>query len=143
MTVIGITVSSGYGIQDDVKMSPGDQVTLAGYQITYVNEAPLHGANYHGTRARFSISSFGRSIDIYPEKRLYQVGGMAMTDSAIDVNLFRDIYIALGEPIGRDAWSVRLYYKPFIRWIWGGGFLILLGGLLALSDRRYYKVRSL
>ena len=66
-----------------------------------------------------------------------------MTDSAIDVNLFRDIYIALGEPIGRDAWSVRLYYKPFIRWIWGGGFLILLGGLLALSDRRYYKVRSL
>ena len=143
VTVIGITVSSGYGIQDDVKMSPGDQVTLAGYQITYVNEAPLHGANYHGTRARFSISSFGRSIDIYPEKRLYQVGGMAMTDSAIDVNLFRDIYIALGEPIGRDAWSVRLYYKPFIRWIWGGGFLILLGGLLALSDRRYYKVRSL
>ena len=77
-------------------------------------------------------------MDIYPEKRIYNVGKMAMTDSAIDVTLFRDIYIVLGEPLDDDAWSVRLYYKPFVRWIWGGGFLILVGGLLALVDRRYY-----
>ncbi len=137
-TVIGITISSGYGIQDDVKMAPGNSTMLAGYQITFVSEAALTGANYHGSKAHFLISSNHREVDIYPEKRIYNVGQMAMTESAIDVTPFRDIYIALGEPLDDDAWSVRLYYKPFVRWIWGGGFLILVGGLLALTDRRYY-----
>ena len=67
---------------------------------------------------------------------------MAMTESAIDVNPFRDLYIALGEPLDGQAWSVRIYYKPFVRWIWAGGFFMLLGGFIALSDRRYSK-RSL
>ena len=137
-TVIGISVSSGYGIQDDVKMAPGNSAMLAGYQVTFVSESALKGANYHGTRARFLISNHHRNVDIYPEKRIYNVGQMAMTESAIDVTPFRDIYIALGEPLDDNAWSVRLYYKPFVRWIWGGGFLILVGGLLALADRRYY-----
>lgn len=65
-----------------------------------------------------------------------------MTESAIDVTPFRDIYIALGEPLSEDAWSVRIYYKPFIRWIWAGGFMILAGGVLALTDRRYYRKRQ-
>ena len=133
--VIGIAVSTGYGIQDDVKMAPGDSTLLAGYQFTFVSESALLGANYHGSRAHFQIN---HHVDIYPEKRIYNIGKMAMTESAIDVTLFRDLYIALGEPLGDDAWSVRLYYKPFIRWIWGGGFFILLGGAFALADRRYY-----
>ena len=108
---------------------------LAGYQFTFVSESALLGANYHGSRAHFQIN---HHVDIYPEKRIYNIGKMAMTESAIDVTLFRDLYIALGEPLGDDAWSVRLYYKPFIRWIWGGGFFILLGGAFALADRRYY-----
>ena len=141
-TMIGIAVSSGYGLQDDVKMSPGNSTMLAGYRIEFVGEAPLVGANYHGTRARFLISDHHRHVEIFPEKRIYNVGQMAMTDSAIDVGPFRDIYIALGEPLDNDAWSVRLYYKPFIRWIWGGGFLIVLGGLCALTDRRYYTERQ-
>jgi cytochrome c-type biogenesis protein CcmF len=138
VTVIGITVSTGYGLQDDVKMAPGNITKLAGYQITFVSETSLKGANYHGSRARFLIKNKHHELEIYPEKRIYNVGKMAMTDSAIDVTLFRDIYIALGEPIDDDAWSVRLYYKPFVRWIWGGGFLILVGGVLSLVDRRYY-----
>ena len=142
VTVIGIAVSSGYGIQDDVKMAPGDSTTLAGYQVSFVSESALQGANYHGSRVRFLLTGKHRSVDIYPEKRIYNVGKMAMTDSAIDITLFRDIYIALGEPLDDDAWSVRLYYKPFVRWIWGGGFMILAGGLLALSDRRYYLKRQ-
>ena len=65
-----------------------------------------------------------------------------MTESAIDVTLFRDIYIALGEPLGQKAWSVRLYYKPLVRWIWGGGIMMFLGGLLALLEKRYYVRRE-
>lgn len=138
VTVIGIAVSSGYGIQDDVKMAPGNTATLANYQIKFLNESTLTGPNYSGSRAHFEIYSRRHKVDIYPEKRVYTIGKMAMTESAIDVTPFRDIYIALGEPLGEDAWGVRLYYKPFVRWIWGGGFLILTGGLFALANPRYY-----
>ena len=142
VTVIGITVSSNYGIQDDVKLAPGTSAMLAGYRVEFVSEGELVGANYHGTRARFRISRNQHHAEIFPEKRIYNVGQMVMTDSAIDVTPFRDLYIALGEPLDDDAWSVRLYYKPFVRWIWGGGFLILVGGILALADRRYYPGRQ-
>ncbi len=138
VTVIGIAVSSGYGIQDDVKMTPGHSAILAKYQINFVSEAVLTGPNYSGSRAHFEIVTDQHKVDIYPEKRIYNVGKMAMTESAIHVSPFRDIYIALGEPLGEDAWGVRLYYKPFIRWIWGGGFLIFAGGLFALVNPRYY-----
>lgn len=141
ISVIGVAVSTAYGIQDDVKMSPGTNISLAGYQIEFVKQDSLIGPNYTGTQAQIKISHETREKFIYPEKRLYTVGQMAMTESAIDVSPFRDIYVALGEPMDKDAWSVRVYYKPLVRWIWAGGFLILAGGLLALSDRRYYKKR--
>lgn len=143
VTVIGIAVSSGFGIQRDVKMSPGEAVHLAGYSIFFVSESSLTGPNYHGTKACFKIGSGRDAHVIFPEKRLYDVGKMAMTDSAIDVNVFRDIYIALGEPIGKEAWSVRLYYKPCVRWIWAGGFLLVFGGVLALTDRRYGRYKAM
>ncbi|MBA2656044.1 MAG: heme lyase CcmF/NrfE family subunit [Tatlockia sp.] len=142
VTLMGIAISSGYGIQDDVKMEPGKHINLAGYQISFISESPLVGANYHGSKTQFEIRQGEKTSVIYPEKRIYNVGKMAMTESAIDVNPFRDIYISLGEPIGENAWSVRIYFKPFIRWIWGGGFLILIGGLLALADRRYYRATA-
>ncbi|MBA3536348.1 MAG: heme lyase CcmF/NrfE family subunit [Tatlockia sp.] len=138
-TVIGIAISTGYGIQDDVKMAVGDSVNLAGYTISFISESSLAGANYHGTETQFEISDGQKRTLIYPQKRIYNVGQMAMTESAIDVSPFRDIYVALGEPIGDKAWSVRIYFKPFVRWIWGGGFMILAGGLLASTDRRYYR----
>ncbi|KTC94504.1 heme lyase CcmF/NrfE family subunit [Legionella erythra] len=140
--VIGVAISSGYGIQDDVKLAPGQEAKIADYRVRFLSEHPLNGPNYQGTRARFEISRGSRVHVIYPEKRIYTIGQMAMTESAIDVNPFRDIYVALGEPVDETAWSVRLYFKPFIRWIWGGGFLILAGGLLALADRRYYRQRQ-
>lgn len=141
VSVIGIAVSTGYGVQDDVRMVPGQQAMIAGYRIEFISESTLSGPNYHGSRARFMVSSRGRNRVVYPEKRIYNVGKIPMTESAIDVTAFRDIYIALGEPLGKTAWSVRLYYKPFIRWIWWGGFMILAGGILALADRRYYASR--
>ncbi len=141
-TVIGIAVSTAYGIQDDVKLAPGGKVDLAGYSIEFISQEPLNGPNYQGTKTQFKVSHQGKSKLIYPEKRLYTIGQMAMTESAIDVTPFRDIYVALGEPLDDNSWSVRLYYKPFIRWIWAGGFLILAGGFFALTDRRYYQKRK-
>lgn len=141
-TVIGIAVSTNYGIQDDIQLSPGKSMDLAGYKIEFINQAPLVGPNYQGTRAEFKISHSGKERLIYPEKRVYTIGQMAMTESAIDVTPFRDIYVALGEPLAENSWSVRVYYKPFVRWIWFGGFMILAGGVFALTDRRYYQQRK-
>ncbi|HRD69630.1 MAG TPA: heme lyase CcmF/NrfE family subunit [Legionella sp.] len=141
-TVIGIAFSTNYGIQDDIQLSPGKSMDLAGYKIQFINQAPLVGPNYQGTRAEFKISHSGKERLIYPEKRVYTIGQMAMTESAIDVTPFRDIYVALGEPLAENSWSVRIYYKPFVRWIWFGGFMILAGGVFALTDRRYYQQRK-
>ncbi|PJD90715.1 MAG: heme lyase NrfEFG subunit NrfE [Legionella sp.] len=138
VSVIGITISTGYGLEDDVKMKPGDYALLSGYNIQFLQDRPLQGPNYHGTRATFAIQHGSHRVMIYPEKRIYDVGKMPMTESAIDVTPFRDIYLALGEPLDEHAWSVRMYYKPFVRWIWAGGVMMFLGGLIALLDRRYY-----
>ena len=88
-------------------------------------------------RAEIIVSRNGKEIErMYPEKRNYNARGDVMTETAIDSGLFRDLYVSLGEPLLK-AWSVRVYYKPFVGWIWGGALLMALGGGLALSDRRY------
>jgi cytochrome c-type biogenesis protein CcmF len=81
----------------------------------------------------------GDSVEttLFPEKREYVVQTMPMTEAGIDTGLTRDLYVSLGEPVGRGAWSVRIYYKPFVDWIWGGCFIMAMGGLLATTDRRY------
>lgn len=142
-TVIGIAVSTNYGVQDDVRMAPGTKVSLVGYSIEFLTQSSLQGPNYTGTQTQFSINHKGTSHIINPEKRIYTIGQMAMTESAIDVTPFRDIYVALGEPLDDSSWSVRLYYKPLVRWIWGGGFMILAGGFFALTDKRYYQKRKM
>lgn len=142
VTVIGIAVSTNYGIQDDVRMAPGNKVDLVGYTIEFLSQSVLNGPNYTGTSTQFKIEYKDHSHIISPEKRIYTIGQMAMTESAIDVTPFRDIYVALGEPLDEVSWSVRLYYKPLVRWIWGGGFMILAGGFMALTDRRYYQKRK-
>ncbi len=139
VTGLGIIISNTYGLEDDVKLAPGESSLFAGYSIQFVQEAPIVGPNYHGTRSTFLITKQGHRATIYPEKRIYNVGKMPMTESAIDVNPVRDIYIALGEPLEAHAWTVRLYYKPFVRWIWAGGIMMFLGGCFALSDRRFYR----
>lgn len=141
VTLLGIAVSNGYGMQKDVQMSQGESVNLAGYTIQYKQESPLTGPNYTGIQTLFAVSNQEKTRYIYPEKRVYNVGKMTMTESAIDVTPFRDIYIALGEPMENHAWTVRLYYKPLVRWIWTGGFMLLLGGGLALLDRCFHLKR--
>lgn len=141
VSILGISISSGYGLQKDIKMSPGKIVEFGGGKIKFMEETEVKGANYHGAKVHFQIVGKRRTANIYPEKRIYDVGQMAMTDSAIDVTPFRDIYIALGEPLNMTAWSVRLYYKPLVRWIWAGGFIMLVGGICSFLDKKY-RVKS-
>jgi cytochrome c-type biogenesis protein CcmF len=103
----------------------------------------IQGPNYQAFRAEVDIYQGERKIThLSPEKRNYK-SGMPMTEAGIDAGLFRDLFVALGEPLGDEgAWSVRLYHKPFVRWIWLGGLLMALGGLLAAADRRYYRLKN-
>ncbi|OGV31634.1 MAG: c-type cytochrome biogenesis protein CcmF [Legionellales bacterium RIFCSPHIGHO2_12_FULL_35_11] len=135
LIIIGISVSNGYGVQKDVKLAPNQHEHLLDYVIKFISTTTIQGPNYHGIRAHFIVHTGDKQRHIYPEKRIYNTSQTAMTEAAIDVNPFRDLYIALGEPLGSDSWSVRIYFKPLVRFIWGGGLLILIGGLISLFNK--------
>ena len=101
----------------------------------------VNGPNYRAARGSVAISRDGRLLRVlHPEKRIYNAQQMAMTEAAISTGIFGDIYVALGEPVGDGAWSVRVYSKPFVTWIWGGCIIMALGGFAAMTDRRYRRV---
>jgi cytochrome c-type biogenesis protein CcmF len=142
--VIGVTMVGAYQEEKDVRMSAGDTVTVGGYQIQLQGVNPARGPNYQAMRGTFLLSKDGGSqTSLYPEKRSYFSSSMPMTEAAIDAGLTRDIYVSLGEELGDKSWAVRVYYKPFVDWIWGGCLLMALGGVLAMSDKRYrMKLKS-
>jgi cytochrome c-type biogenesis protein CcmF len=136
--IIGVTLVTGFQAEQDVKMQTGDTVSVGGYDFRLNGIKEVAGPNYQAVRGEIEISRGGQSLrTMYPEKRSYVASGNAMTETAIDTGIFRDLYISLGEPVGNNAWSVRVHYKPFVSWIWGGAVLMALGGGLAVSDRRY------
>ncbi len=138
MSVWGIAFSQNYSIERDVRMNVGDSVQIADYQFTFQGITEANGPNYLGGKAQVDIRRNGQvEAILFAEKRFYTVSKMTMTEAAIDWGFTRDIYVALGENLGQDAWALRLYYKPFIRWIWFGGVFMALGGLLCMFDRRY------
>ena len=144
--VVGVTMVSSFQDEKDVKMAPGDSVDVAGYHFTFNGVKTVQGPNYTAAQGEFDLSVDGKfMLKMHPEKRNYASSGMPMTEAAIDAGLLRDVYVSLGEPIDRDKpegeWAVRVYYKPFVDWIWGGCVLMALGGLLAMLDRRY-RVKS-
>jgi len=141
--IIGATLVSNYGSETDVRMAPGSTHEAAGYRFQFNGAQPIMGPNYRAQRAEFLVFQGDRQIAVlHPEKRAYLTGGMPMTEAGIDPGLLRDLYVSLGEPVGTGGdWAVRLYYKPFVRWIWLGGILMALGGLLVISDRRYRTAR--
>ena len=142
--VVGVTLVKGYEVETDVRMEVGDTSQLAGYTFRLVAINDVKGPNYTATRGTIEVMHAGSPVTILsPEKRLYTVQNMPMTEAAIDAGLTRHLYVALGEPINPKAWIVRLYYKPYIGWIWGGCLLMAFGGLLAAIDRRYrVRVRA-
>ena len=98
----------------------------------------MKGPNYKAMRAILDVSKDGKKVaTLHPEKRVYNVQTMPMTEAAIDTGFTRDLYVSLGEPVDGGAWVVRVYYKPFVDWIWGGCLIMAFGGLLAVTDRRY------
>ncbi|MDP1680667.1 MAG: heme lyase CcmF/NrfE family subunit [Burkholderiales bacterium] len=136
--IIGVTLVKGYETENDVRMNIGSTVTMNDYVFTFRGATQQAGPNYQAWVGDVEISKNGRLVTtMHPEKRNYLATGMAMTEAAIDAGITRDLYVALGEPLENGAWSVRVYHKPFVDWIWGGCVLMALGGLLAISDRRY------
>jgi cytochrome c-type biogenesis protein CcmF len=136
--IVGVTLVTGYQTEQDVRMSPGDEVTAGRYSFRFVGVTNVNGPNYIAGRAEIVVSKDGVEIEkMFPEKRNYTATGNVMTETAIDSGILRHLYISLGESVGGGAWSVRVYYKPFVGWIWFGAVLMALGGGLAVSDRRY------
>jgi cytochrome c-type biogenesis protein CcmF len=136
--IIGVTLVKGFEVERDVKMNVGDTVTVNAYSFKFEGTKDIQGPNYGGARGSVEVTKNGRYVEhLYPEKRIYNVQRMPMTEAAIDSSIFGDLYVSLGEPVAEGAWSVRVYHKPFVTWIWGGCVLMALGGFIALSDRRY------
>ncbi len=136
--VVGVTMVGGFQEEKDVRMEPGDTATVGGHEFKFVGVRQVPGPNYTAARGEFQVSKDGKpGRTLFPEKRTYQSSTMPMTNAAIDAGFTRDVYVSLGEPLEGQAWAVRVYYKPFVDWIWGGCLLMAIGGLFALADRRY------
>ncbi|CAN7374610.1 heme lyase CcmF/NrfE family subunit [Rhizobacter sp. LjRoot28] len=147
--VVGATMVSAYQTERDVRMAPGDTLTVSGYTFRLLGVSEVPGPNYIAQRGEVELSRDGEVLrSLYPEKRKYLSSTMPMTEAAIDASLTGDIYVALGEALDgagtQAAWSLRVYHKPFVDWIWGGCLLMGMGGILAAADRRYRlgKARS-
>lgn len=136
--VIGVTLVNGYETEKDVRMDVGSKVTVGGYTFQFNGVSDTVGPNYKAVRGDISVIKDEKVVrTMYPEKRTYNASGMAMTEAAIDTGLFRDLYVAMGEPLANNAWVVRAYHKPFVDWIWLGCLLMAIGGILSVTDRRY------
>jgi len=134
----GISMVKTYEVERDVKMNVGDSTELSGYTFTFRGVKDIRGPNYDGVQATVEVLHSGSpEVVLRPEKRIYRVQRNPMTEAAIDPGPTRDLYVSLGEEVDGGAWIVRVYFKPFIDWIWGGCLLMALGGGLATSDRRY------
>ncbi len=140
--VLGVTTTSSFSIETDQRIVPGESVTVADYTIEFGTPRQVAGPNYTAIRSEMTISRDGKPVTVlYPEKRMYRVQKSPMTEADIDSGWRHDLFIALGEDLGQNAWSVRIQYKPLIRFIWFGALVMALGGLVAVTDRRYWLVK--
>lgn len=141
---IGIVLTSQFSAQRDLRMEPGESVELAGYQFRFEGTHHFEGPNFTSDKGTVRVTRDGSEVAVlHPEKRLYRVQSSMMTEAGIDSGLTRDLYVALGEPLENNAWAVRVHIKPFVRFIWLGGLMMALGGVLAALDRRYrLKVKT-
>ena len=144
VTVIGITFSQNYSVERDVRMRPGDSIDIHLYHFVFNGVRNIVGPNWTGGEGIIAVTRNGRpEATLYAEKRFYTASRMMMTEAAISGGLTRDLYAALWEELSDGSWAVRLYYKPFVRWIWYGGVLMALGGLCCMLDPRYRMRKKL
>jgi cytochrome c-type biogenesis protein CcmF len=138
----GVSMVRNYDVERDLRMAPGDTTEVAGFVFNFRGLRELRGPNYDAMQALVEVTRDGKTVALMrPEKRIFRVQRMPMTEAAIERSVARDLYVSLGEPVPGGAWIVRVYVKPFVDWIWSGCLLMALGGALAASDRRY-RVRQ-
>jgi cytochrome c-type biogenesis protein CcmF len=136
--IAGVTVVTSYQTEKDVKMNLGDTVSVGGYQFRLNNLAQVQGPNYQAVRADVEVTKDGSPVTMmHPEKRAFTAAQNVTAETAIDRSIFRDLYVSLGDEVGAGAWTVRVYHKPLVNWIWGGALLMAIGGGFAVTDRRY------
>jgi cytochrome c-type biogenesis protein CcmF len=135
---LGVTVVKGFESEIAVRMMPGDVAHLAGYDFTFIGVHDFQGPNYEASKGQLRVTKNGveRTV-LEPEKRLYTVQNMPMSEAGISPHIIHDLYASLGEPLTGGAWSVRIYHKPMVEWIWVGCLMMAFGGMLALMDKRY------
>ena len=140
--VIGVTFTSIYSIEKDLRMAPGETYKISNYVFRFDGVEKSNGPNYTADTGKITVLEKQQTVaSLSPEKRVYLVQQMPMTEASIDAGVTRDLYGALGEPLeDGKSWAVRLYYKPYIRWIWFGGLIMVIGGLLSATDKRYRKI---
>ncbi|RXD47276.1 cytochrome c-type biogenesis CcmF C-terminal domain-containing protein, partial [Xanthomonas perforans] len=139
--VAGVLVSESLSVERDVRLSPGQSAQIAGYSFRFDGVQLVDGPNWKAEQGSVQVSRNGQVVaQLHPQKRLYS-SERIQTESAIDPGITRDLYVALGEPLDdehiENDWTLRLYYKPFIRWIWAGGLLMMLGGFVSACARRF------
>jgi len=140
--VIGVAMVESTTYEKDLRMDPGREVQAAGLTFRLEEVTTVKGPNWSAQQARLSVLKNGEAyLEMTPQKRRYYRSGQIMSQIELEPGFTRDLYVALGEPLSGGAWSMRIHVKPFIRWIWGGAVLMLLGGLIAASDRRYWVRR--
>jgi cytochrome c-type biogenesis protein CcmF len=136
--LVGAVLSNQYSEEKIVRLESGQSVSLGAYSFRFEGTSEVTGPNYRAKEGRFRVYEGDREVaELKPQKRIYRVQRNTMTEAAIDPGLLRDLYVALGEPMDGGAWSVRLYYKPFMRWVWLGGLMMMAGGVCSACDRRY------
>ncbi len=143
LCIIGVSITSHYSSEIHRRMGVGDIESLSGYQFELMSVEEVEGPNYFATEAVFNIH---RNDDVVTtlvtQKRFYPVAGSTMTEAGIGGNLFRDLYVSLGEELDNGDWSISIYFRPFVRWMWFGALFMAIGGFIAASDKRYrYKMR--
>ena len=136
--VIGVAGVNTLQTEADEAVAIGQSFTLGERQFTLTGLTPADGPNYRATRGTIEVvEPNGRILTLRPEKRHYLVQDSVMTEAAISIGAFRDVYVSLGEPLPDGRWTLRAWIKPLIDWIWFGCTLMAIGGFVALSDRRY------
>lgn len=147
--LVGAALVGAISDETHVRLAPGERVALAGYDFEFHGTQVVRGPNYVADQGRFTVRRDGvEAGELMPQKRRYLQGGQVMTEAAIDPGFTRDLYVSLGEPLepasgggGGQAWAVRVYHKPFVRWIWLGALMMMAAGLLGASDRRLRAAR--
>ncbi|GBU08941.1 heme lyase subunit CcmF [Gammaproteobacteria bacterium] len=140
---IGVSFTSHYSIERDALMKIGESIQIKEYTFTLTGLENVAGSNYTGVKGTVNVLQNDKPLLImHPEKRNFTVTNMPTSEVAMRPSLLDDLYVAMGEPIGNDAWAMRIYVKPFVRWVWLGGLLITLAGFIAMSDKRYRRAQK-